>query len=213
VAAKIDADLLVILSNVDGLYDKNPAKYPDAKLIDHVADVTTEIEGFAEDTATETSIGGMRTKLEAAKIACASGLPVVIASGRHENVVSRILAGDVESTVFGPADNAMTHRKRWIAFGRSTKGKIKIDEGAGRALTENGRSLLAAGITGVEGSFEVGEAVDIQDAKGRTIARGLSNYGCTDLRRIQGLKSNQIRETLGRKDFDEVVHRDNLVIL
>lgn len=213
VASKIDAELLIILSNVDGLYEQNPATHPGARLLEHVADVTAEIENFAEDTRVETSIGGMKTKLNAAKIACASGLPMVIANGNRKNVISEVLAGEGPMTVFGPAEHAINHRKRWIAFGRAAKGSVTIDDGARRALVDNGRSLLAAGITAVDGKFDVGEAVEIRDAQGHTLARGLSNYARPDLERIRGLKSDQIRDVLGRKDFDEVIHRDNLVIL
>ena len=213
VAAKIDADLLIILSNVDGLYDKDPSAHPDAKLIGHIEKVTQEIERFAEDTLAPTSIGGMKTKLEAAKIACASGLPTVIANGHRENVISGVLAGEGAMTVFGASDNSMTHRKRWIAFGRAPKGSIQIDAGARAAVVEKGSSLLAAGIIGLDGDFEPGEAITIQDSARGDIARGLTNYSRSDLDAIKGLKSQEIAGKLGRKDFDEVIHRDNLVIL
>lgn len=213
VAAKIGADLLIILSNVDGLYDKNPATHSDAKLIEHVENVNDEIEGFAEDTATPTSIGGMRTKVAAARIACAAGLPTVIANGHNDRVVTNVLAGAIPMTVFGKAANSMTHRKRWIAFGRAPKGAVIVDDGARNALLKNGRSLLAAGIVGVEGRFEAGEAISIRDTAGRDVARGLTNYSRDDINAIKGLKSNEIGAKLGRKDFDEVIHRDNLVLL
>ncbi len=213
VAAKIDADLLIILSNVDGLYDGNPATNPNAALIEHVGDVTSDIERFAEDTMVATSIGGMKTKLQAAKIACASGLPMVIANGHNPTIISEVLDGSARMTVFGAADQALAPRKRWIAFGAHPKGKIGIDDGASEALLGNGTSLLAAGIVSVEGRFEVGEAVSIHSADGRELARGLINYTSGDVERIKGLKSGKIEETLGRKDFDEVIHRDNLVVL
>jgi glutamate 5-kinase len=155
----------------------------------------------------------MKTKLTAARIACAAGLPVVIANGNRENVVSQVLMGTAPMTVFGKAANTMTHRKRWIAFGKALRGSIVIDDGAKNALTTQGRSLLAAGIVGVEGDFEAGEAVNIRDRAGRDLARGLSNYSCGDVAAIKGLKTAQIAEKLGRKDFDEVIHRDNLVLL
>ncbi len=213
VAAKIGADLLIILSNIDGLYDKNPATHGDAKLIPHVEHVTTELDGLAEDTSSATSVGGMKTKLAAARIACAAGLPTVIANGNRENVVSSVLAGSAPMTVFGKAANSMAHRKRWIAFGKAPRGSVLIDDGAVGALVKQGRSLLAVGVVGVEGDFEAGEAVNIRDAAGHDVARGLSNYSCTDLSAIKGLKTGQIAEKLGRKDFDEVIHRDNLVLL
>lgn len=213
VAAKIDADLLIILSNVDGLYDKDPVAHPEATLIRHVETVTHEVEDFAEDTFTPTSIGGMKTKLEAAKIACASGLPTVIANGHRKNVISAVLDGDGPMTVFGASGNSMAHRKRWIAFGRAPRGCVQIDNGARAALVEKGTSLLAAGIAAVHGDFEAGDAITIQDSAGHDIARGLANYSSGDLGAIKGLKSQDIAAKLGRKDFDEVIHRDNLVIL
>ncbi len=213
VASKIDADLLIILSNVDGLYDKDPLSHPEANLIRHIEAVTHEVEDFAEDTVTPTSIGGMKTKLEAAKIACAVGLPTVIANGHRANVISAVLDGEGAMTVFGASDSSMTHRTRWIAFGRAPKGSVRIDDGARAALVDKGSSLLAVGIVGVDGGFESGEAITIQDSSGRDIARGLSNYSSGEIDAIKGLKSQEIASKLGRKDFDEVIHRDNLVIL
>ena len=213
VASKIGADLLIILSNVDGLYDADPRTNPDAALIEHVDDVTAEIESMATDTTEETSIGGMRTKLSAAKIACASGMPMVIANGHRPNVIRDVLQGVIPMTVFSSGTTALPHRKRWIAFGRTAKGVVRVDNGARDALLNRGTSLLAVGVVAVEGGFEVGEAVEIEDTEGRPLARGLCNYSCKDLRAIMGLKSGDIREKLGHKDFDEVIHRNNLVVL
>lgn len=213
VAAKIGADLLIVLSDVDGLFDRNPNRHPDAKLIEYVDTVNGSIEALAEDTLNETSIGGMKTKLAAAKIACASGLVMIIANGRRENVVRGVLAGEMPCTVFGASRDVLSQRKRWIAFGRSARGVIHIDEGACRALTTQGRSLLAAGITGVAGPFDVGAAVRVKDPLGREVACGLVNYSSNEIERIKGCKSADIRAILGRKDFDEVIHRDNLVLL
>jgi len=213
VAGKVDADLLVILSDVDGLFDKNPGRHADAKLVPHVETVTSDIEALADDTEAATSIGGMKTKLEAAKIACASGYVMVIADGRREGIVRNVLDGKAPCTTFGKSLAAMPHRKRWIAFGRATKGAIRVDDGARRALIDQGRSLLAAGITGVDGQFDMGAAVRILDTNGKDVARGLVNYSSDEILRIKGCKSANIQAILGRKDFDEVVHRDNLVLL
>jgi glutamate 5-kinase len=212
-AAKIDADLLIILSDVDGLYDRNPARDKSAKLIEHVDIVTEGIEALAGDTVVETSVGGMRTKLAAAKIACAAGLPVVIANGRRPHIVADILNGTARATVFGAATDALSHRKRWIAFGRKSLGTLHVDDGARAALLHRGKSLLAAGLAGVDGHFGVGAAVKVVDSAGRELARGLVNYSSDDIRRIQGRKSKEIQAILGRKDFDEVIHRNNLVVL
>ncbi|MCP4641723.1 MAG: glutamate 5-kinase [bacterium] len=213
VAAGIGADVLVILSDVDGLFDKNPARYKGAKLIEHVERVTENVEALAGDTAVATSVGGMVTKLEAAQIACASGVRTVIANGHRRNIVTRSLAGKAPCTTFGTAEGAMSHRKRWIAFGRAVRGSLTIDDGARRALVEKGTSLLAAGITKVTGSFEVGAAVRIVTGDGKKVATGLVNYSSGDITRIKGRKSREIKTILGRKDFDEVIHRDNLAVL
>jgi len=213
IAAKIDADLLIILSDIDGLYDKDPARDRSAQLIAHVPAITPDIEALAGDTHVQTSVGGMKTKLAAAKIACAAGVPVVMANGRRPHVISDVLDGKAPSTFFGVSRHALSHRKRWIAFGRKMSGTVHVDDGARRALLERGKSLLAAGVTLVEGKFGMGDAVRIVDSAGREIAVGLVNYPSEDLVRIKGCKSKDIPAVLGRKDFDEVIHRDNLVVI
>ena len=212
VAAKIDADLLIILSDIEGLYDKNPVIHPDAKLIEQVEWVTPEIEALAEDTVSETTTGGMRTKLDAARIACSSGMRMIIADGRADHVVRRVLDGHAPCTLFGAASAAMPHRKRWIAFGRAARGAIHVDAGAGKALLEYGRSLLPAGVAKVSDCFDMGAAVRIVDAQGRDIGCGLTNYSSDEIERIKGCKTKDIEAILGRKDFDEVIHRDNMVL-
>lgn len=213
VAAKIDADLLVLLSDVDGLFDKNPAKHKDAKLIERVTSITEDVEALAEGAGSVAAVGGMKTKLAAARIACAAGLPMVIANGRRPDVIHSVLAGEGPMTLFGGGNGHMPQRKRWIAFGRSTRGVITVDNGARDALLHKGRSLLAAGITEVTGDFDIGASVRIDDVAGHSIACGLVNYSSVDLVRIKGCKSKDIQTILGRKDFDEVIHRNNLVVL
>ncbi|MCX5770657.1 MAG: glutamate 5-kinase [Candidatus Hydrogenedentes bacterium] len=213
ISAKIDADLLIILSDVDGLFDSNPAKNPNARLIERVDKLTDEIDSLAGDTTVETSIGGMKTKLAAVRIACAAGLPVVIANGRRPNILRDILSGKGRGTMFCAHEAALCHRKRWIAFGRKTTGVLKVDEGAQKALLAHGKSLLPAGVVSIEGEFGVGAAVRVVDSAGREIARGLVNYSSADIARIKGVKSKQIQAILGRNDFDEVIHRNNLVVL
>lgn len=213
VAAKIEADLLIILSDVDGLFDRNPAKFPGAKLIERVEEVTEEIEAIAEGAGSVAATGGMKTKLQAARIAHTAGLPMVIANGRRPNVIHEVLDGTAPMTLFQAGNGGMSQRKRWIAFGRSTRGVIQVDDGAREALLCKGRSLLAAGIINVIGTFEMGASVRIDDTRGHSIACGLVNYSSDDIKRIQGRKSREIQTILGRKDFDEVIHRDNLVLL
>ena len=212
VAAKLGADVLVILSDVDGLYDKDPAKHKDAELVRRVDEITASIEGLAGGASAETSVGGMKTKLAAARIATASGVRAIIANGHRPRVVSRVLADEIPSTTFPGAVEALSHRKRWIAFGRAPRGTLLIDDGARKALVENGKSLLAAGIVAVRGHFEVGAAVRVADSSGTEVACGLVNYSSHSIERIKGCKSTEIQDILGRKDFDEVIHRNNLVV-
>jgi glutamate 5-kinase len=213
VAAGIDADLLIILSDVDGLYDKDPARHKDARLIEHVPSLTKDIEALAADTQSETGIGGMKTKLLAARITQSAGLPMVIANGHRANIICRVLDGKGPATTFGAGRGSLSHRKRWIAFGRAVRGVVQVDAGASHVLLHKGKSLLAAGITGVQGEFDVGAAVRVVDPQGQQIACGLVNYASEEIARIMGRRSKEIEAILGRKDFDEVIHRDNLVIL
>jgi glutamate 5-kinase len=213
IAGKINAGLLIILSDIDGLYDSNPSTNKDAKLVPFVERITPDLEACAGGAGTHTATGGMRTKLVAAKIATAAGVPVAIGNGHRSGVIQGILEGTAPCTIFSAGRAAISHRKRWIAFGRAARGSLAIDPGARRALVEQGKSLLAAGITRVEGRFEPGDAVKILDADGNPLAHGLVNYASTDIERIQGKKSGEIAAILGRKDFDEIVHRDNLVLL
>jgi glutamate 5-kinase len=213
VSSKINAGLLIILSDVDGLYDKNPAQHADAQLRAVVDEITTEITAGAEGPGTATGTGGMQTKLMAASIATAAGVPVAIANGHRKNIIHDVLNGAGPCTVFTVTKEALSHRKRWIAFGRTLTGKLHVDDGARRALLESGKSLLAAGITEVTGDFEVGAAVEIIDAAGIPVARALVNYSSAEIAQVKGKQSNEIAAILGRKDFDEVAHRDNLVVL
>ena len=213
IAAKIDANMLIILSDVDGLYDKDPASDPAARLIEQVDSVTEDLEAMAGDTVRQVSTGGMRTKLQAAKIARTAGVTTILANGHRPNIIQDILAGTAVCTVFSPANESISHRKRWIAFGRTASGVLCIDDGARAALIERGRSLLAAGVVDVRGHFDLGSVVTITDSRGKDVARGVVNYSSEDLMRIKGHKSTEIERILGIKYNDEVIHRDNLVIL
>jgi glutamate 5-kinase len=213
IAAKINADLLIILTDVDGLFDRNPAAHREAQLIPEVREITSEMTGAAGGAGSVASTGGMRTKLDAARIACAAGVPVVIANGYRSGIIHGILDGSAPHTRFTPAKTALPHRKRWIAFGRASRGSLRIDDGARNALIHRGKSLLAAGVVAVDGEFHPGDAVRIVDAQGHDLGRGLVNYDSRELRLIQGRHSKEITAILGHKDFDEVVHRDNLALL
>jgi len=213
IAAKINADLLILLTDVAGLYDRNPQEDAGAVLIRDIKHITPDIEAVAGGAGSIASTGGMRTKIEAAKIATAAGVDCIITSGTQEQVLHRILSGEAARTRFFPAKEILSQRKRWIAFGRSVSGAVSIDQGARNALVQHGKSLLPAGVTSVEGKFNSGAAIRIIDDSGEVIARGLVNYDSEALRAIQGRKSSAIASILGRKDFDEVVHRNNMVVL
>lgn len=211
VASLADAELLIMLSDIDGLYTGNPAINEGASLIPLVTDINEDIENLAGGSGTNLGTGGMVTKIQAAKIAMNSGFPMVIAHGREEKVITRIINGDPLGTLFIPRENRLHSKKRWIAFGSNIQGRVFIDEGAERALTEEGKSLLPTGIIGIEGEFDVGNTVSVC-FENREIGRGIVNYPSRDISRIQGKKTKDIKKILGYKDFDEVIHRNNFVL-
>ena len=214
VAGIVDADLVIILSDVDGLYTANPQTHPEAKLVHTVMEITPAIEESAGGAGTLRGTGGMATKIQAAKAATSSGINLVIASGTEKNAVPRIVAGEEIGTLFVSRENRLQFRKRWLAFGARIMGSIIVDEGCCKALHKaGGCSILPAGITGVDGSFEAGSTVSVKDAQGHEMARGLVHYGSEELEKIKGCRSGEIEELLGHKNFDEVIHRDDLVIL
>jgi len=213
VAHLIDADLLVILTDVDGLYTGDPRVDPEARRLETVDAVTEEIERLVWDADGQISVGGMSTKLEAARKVTSSGIPMVIASGRVPGTLRRVLRGEPLGTYFVPRGDRLAGRKRWIAFAVPPQGRLTVDAGARSALVERGKSLLPSGVVEVEGEFHAGEVVSLSAADGKEFARGLTNYDAAELRKIQGAKTKDIEERLGYKSFDEVIHRDNLVLL
>jgi len=214
VAAKVDADYLIILTDIEGLYTDDPTKNKNAKLIPEVKEITPEIEELArKNPAGVRGTGGMLTKIEAAKIAIRSGVTMVIGNGKKDKVVTQIIKGEKIGTKFLPDKEGLKARDRWIAFGMKAKGKIYIDLGAVEALVKKGKSLLSSGITSVEGNFEGGEMVSVFSPEEKEIARGLTYYSAEEIEKIKGKKSQEIEKILKRKDYDEVIHRDNLVIL
>jgi glutamate 5-kinase len=208
----VEANLLVILSDVDGLFDRDPRDFPDARLIPLVEKITEEIEAIAGDTGSEFGTGGMATKIRAAKRATLYGVPTVIVNGLIPGVLPRIFDGEELGTYFLPARDRMAAKKHWIAFTKKPRGKLFLDDGAKRAIVERGKSLLPSGIKGVEGGFERGDAVRLCDLDGREFAKGVINYALPELLRIMGKKSSEIEGILGYKYGDEVMHRDNLVL-
>ena len=210
VAAMIGADCLVLLSDVDGLYSAPPTDNPDARRIDHVAAITPEIEAMAGAAGSDLSRGGMRTKIEAGKIATAAGAAMVIASGHLMHPLAAIDAGEV-CTWFAPQATPARARKSWIAGHLEPKGSITVDAGAVAAL-KSGKSLLPAGVTGVAGRFARGDAVVIVGLDGTEVGRGLSAYDCDEAERIAGRRSDEIEAILGYSGRAAMVHRDDLVM-
>lgn len=214
VAGIADADLVIILSDIDGLYTANPQTHPEAQLVPLVTEITPAIEASAGGVGSARGTGGMATKIQAAKAATSSGIHLVIASGTEKDAVSRILAGENIGTLFVSRENRLQFRKRWLAFGARIKGSVTVDEGCARALHKaGGCSILPAGIIGVSGEFEAGSTVSVLDMSGRELARGLARYAASELEQIKGCRSSEIENILGHKNFDEVIHRDDLVIL
>ncbi|MBP2649638.1 MAG: proB [Firmicutes bacterium] len=213
VASIVDADLLIILSDVEGLYTANPQQDPTATLLAEVGEITTEIENLAGGPGSKQGTGGMYTKLQAAKIAVNSGVTMVIASGGRDGIIREILAGAEYGTIFSSKNHSLEFRKRWLAFGNRIVGTVTIDKGCENALLHNGSSLLAAGITKVTGEFEHGNTIRILSSEGRELARGLTNYSDDEIRRIMGAHTDKIVQILGAKLYDEVIHRDNMVLL
>lgn len=214
VAGIVDADLLIILSDIDGLYTANPQNDPNAKLVPEVTDITPEIEASAGDAGSKVGTGGMFTKIQAAKMATSSGINMVIASGEEKDAISRILEGEEIGTLFVSRENRLQFRKRWLAFGARIAGKIVVDDGCAKAVRKaGGCSILPAGITDVEGEFEAGNTISVVNKNGHELARGLANYSSEELDMIKGAKTSEIENILGHKHFDEVIHRDDLVIL
>lgn len=208
----VEASLLVIMSDVDGLFDSNPHTDKKAKLIPLVERVDENIENMAGEAVTTIGTGGMASKIKAAKRATLYGVGVAIINGRTEQALSRLLAGEEIGTYFLPAKNRLTARKHWIAFTKKPRGKVFLDEGACRALIERGKSLLPSGISGIEGSFDRGDTIRLCDLKGNELAKGITNYSQTELERIKGKRTTEIEKILGYKYSDEIVHRDNLVL-
>ena len=211
VAQMIDADTLVLLSDIDGLYTSDPRRDANAAFIAEVPVLTPEIEAMAGTAADELSNGGMVTKLIAARIAMAAGCRMAIADGRRQGPLGALLDGTARCTWFLPDATPRSARKLWIAGTLKPAGSLVVDDGAVRALG-SGRSLLPAGVVSVEGSFDRGDAVLVRDRQGRTLARGLVGYAAEDARRIAGRRSAEIEAILGFRGRDEIIHRDDLVM-
>lgn len=214
VAGIVDADLVIILSDVDGLYTDNPQTHPDAVIVPEVAEITPEIEASAGGVGSARGTGGMATKIQAAKAATSSGIHLVIASGTEKYAITRVLQGEELGTLFVSRENRLQFRKRWLAFGAKIAGSIVVDDGCAKAIRKaGGCSILPAGVFAVQGEFLPGSTVSVIDKDAHELARGLVHYSSAELEQIKGCNSGEIANILGHKNFDEVIHRDDLVIL
>lgn len=212
VTTLLGADLLVLLSDVDGVFDRHPSE-PGATRLDRVETIDAGVESLARDRLGGLSKGGMASKIAAARIATEAGSHCIIASGRDDRVLESIVAGEPVGTLFVSRGVTMPAWKRWLGWSADSRGRIFVDPGAQQAVVAQGRSLLAAGVRRLEGSFATGDVVSLAGEDGREFARGLVNYPEADLRRIAGLKTEQIAGELGYCPYDEVVHRDNLAVI
>ena len=211
VSGLIDADLLIILSDIDGLYNKNPRKYEDANLIHIVGDINEDIKKMAGAEGSKFGTGGMVTKIIAAEMVTKIGTSLVIASGDEPKNITRIVEKENIGTLFVKKNKKISLRKYWLAYGPSKEGALTIDNGAKTAL-KNGKSLLSVGIKSVEGTFDKGAIVEIEDLKGKVIATGISNYSSEEINLIKGEQSENIEEILGYKYDDAVIHIDNVAM-
>lgn len=213
VANLVEADLLVILTDQAGMYDKDPRSNPDARLLHEVQAGDPTLESMAGGSAGALGRGGMLTKVRAARLAARSGTETVIAYGREAKVLDRIIGGEVLGTLFTPDLEPMVARKRWLAGHLQLRGKLILDAGAVRVLRDSGRSLLAVGVKAVEGRFLRGEMVSCVDEQGGEVARGLVNYSAEETAKMMGQPSSRIQELLGYVGEEELIHRDNLILV
>jgi glutamate 5-kinase len=209
----IDGELLIALTDTEGLYDRDPRQDPQARLIPIVERIDKQVEGFTSQAAGQWGRGGMRSKIMAARKATLGGVPVVVANGRREGILRDIMNGKVLGTLFTPQARQLSRRKHWIAYTLKPKGELVIDEGAEKALVEGGKSLLPSGVLEVRGRFGIGSCIRFLNRQGRVLGKGLVNYSSRDIDAIRGLKTFEVEGRLGTKHSDEIIHRDNLVIL
>jgi glutamate 5-kinase len=213
VANLVDADLLVLLTDIDGLYTANPQKSSDAQLIHEVKKIDSRVQRYASRTPGSHGVGGMATKVQAAKMATSCGITMVIAGGQTENILERIVNGERVGTLFIPQTSKIESRKRWMLSGLASKGKLIVDEGAAIALTKQNKSLLPAGVVELDGRFQRGNPVDIYDIKNNYLGCGIANYNSNDINAIKGAQSQSVAGILGYEYGSEVIHRNNMVLL
>ena len=210
VASIVDADVLIILSDIDGVYTANPKTHPEAKLLDEIKEITPEVEALAGGSGSNLGTGGMMTKIEAAKIAVNSGVTMFIAPGDRDGVITSIMAGDTLGTVFPPKEEHLKARKGWLAFGKRIAGVLTVDAGCAKAL-QAGSSLLAVGIVATEGDYQAGGTVRVLTMDNREIARGIINYDSRDVQAVMGRKTSELADLIQGEFHEEIIHRDNMV--
>lgn len=212
IALLMDADLLVLLTDIDGLFNRDPRVHADAQLIPEITALDGDVEKMASDIPGPLGRGGMSSKIKAARKVTAAGVPMVITNGARHDILKTLMAGEETGTFFFPRKGRLASRKSWIAYTLKPRGAIRIDAGAANAIVANGKSLLPSGIVGVEGDFQKGAPVTLESAEKEKIGNGLVNYCAADIRKIMGLKTSAIAQCLGEKPYDEVIHRDNLAL-
>ncbi|CAD7846684.1 MAG: Glutamate 5-kinase (EC 2.7.2.11) / RNA-binding C-terminal domain PUA [Olavius algarvensis Delta 4 endosymbiont] len=208
----MDADPLILLTDIDGLFTRDPRVHADARLIPEIAVLDSEVEKMASDIPGPLGRGGMSSKIQAARKVTAAGVPMVIANGSSPDILRTLMLGDTVGTFFVPRGERLASRKSWIAYTLKPKGAIQIDAGAADAIMGNGKSLLPSGIVAVEGDFRKGAPVTLKIPAGVDIGTGLVNYSAADIQKIKGLKTDAVEQCLGEKPYDEVIHRDNLAL-
>jgi glutamate 5-kinase len=214
VACIADADLLIILSDIDGLFDSNPRENENARLLPEVLRITEEMESSSTTRGSAASSGGMYTKLAAARITMANGIPMIIANSAEDGVIHRLLGGEEIGTIFQPIrDGYGGKHRQWLAVGSAPKGMIVVDDGAEDAIRNKGTNLLPSGTVRVEGNFSTGEVVSLVNSRGEIIARGVVNFDCKDARMIIGKRTSEMKEILGRVDYEELISRYNMALL
>lgn len=209
----VDADLLLILTDRDGLFEKDPQRYKNATLIKLVEEINSEIEELAKDSTGKLGTGGMVSKVNAAKKASIFGIPAIIVNGKIKGIITKVFKSEDVGTLFLPGKLKLSSRKHWIAYNLKPMGTLIVDEGARKAIVERGKSLLSSGLVDVKGKFNFGDAVKCVDTEGLEFARGLVNYKTEDVIKLKGVHSREIERILGYKYYDEIIHRDDLVVV
>jgi glutamate 5-kinase len=209
----IEADLLIILTDIEGICDRDPRSHPDARCITLIEDIDADMEGVMGETKSQTSVGGMVSKIQAARKASRFGIPTVVACGTKKEILHQVLKGKEIGTLILPKMRTLSSRKHWIAFNLKPKGDVIVDDGAKKAIVQKGKSLLPSGVLEVRGSFDRGDSVSCVGPRGKEFARGLVNYSVQELEKIRGHRTNEIEKVLGYKYSDEIIHRDDLVVL